>query len=204
MKKVTISPRANNMNSKMTLKQWFAMRLIDKQISQRRFSTILNIDSASLSRTIAGKRRLQIHEADAIANFFDVPLDEILDRFGLVSGHTKEVELIGTVGEDGKFSPLGAIKAKVKAIPQGEHLHGLQLRASGGAMDGFIFHIERDCTSVQTDKLALLNLADGTSIVGVALRGYLPSRYRVSTINKENMEDVEVVSMNEVKAVLPP
>jgi transcriptional regulator with XRE-family HTH domain len=206
MIKRMISPSANNKKDTktMTLKQWLATRLIDKQISQRRLSTLLGIDSASFSRTIAGKRRLQIHEADAIAKFFDVPLDEILDRFGLVSGHTKEVPLVGVIGEDGKLSPLLGINAKVKAIPQGEHLHGLQLRSSGGAMDGFIFHIEKDSTSVQTDKLALLNLVDGTSIVGVALRGYLPSRYRISTINKENMDDVEVVSMNEVKAVLPP
>lgn len=204
MKKATISPSVNNMKrSSMTLKQWFARRLIDKQISQRRLSTILNIDSASLSRTIAGKRRLQIHEADGIANFFDVPLDEILDLFGLVSGHTREVPLIGTISEDGFFAPLGAIKAKVRAIPQGEHLNAIQFR-SEKALDGFIFHVEKDSTAVQTDKLALLNLADGTSIVGVALRGYLPQRYKIATITDGKLDDVEVLSMNEVKAVLPP
>lgn len=205
MIKRIVSPSANNkMDSKtMTLKQWLATRLIDKQISQRRLSTILNIDSASFSRTIAGKRRLQIHEADAIAKFFDVPLDEILDRFGLVSGQVKQVDLIGTIDEMGKFASLGAQKVKVNAIPQGEHLEVLQWR-SEGAMDGFLFHIEKDSSTVETDKLGLLNLADGSSIVGVALRGYLPNRYKIATITDGKLDDVEIVSMNRVKAVLPP
>lgn len=204
MIKSMISPSANNKkNTAMTLKQWLATRLIDKQISQRRLSTILNIDSASFSRTIAGKRRLQIHEADAIAKFFDVPLDEVLDRFGLVSGSTKEVDLVGTIDEVGKFQPLGGQKVKVKAIPQGEHLEVLQWR-SAGAMDGFLFHIEKDASPVETDKLGLLHLSDGSSIVGVALRGYLPNRYRISTITDGKIEDTEITSMNRVKAVLPP
>jgi transcriptional regulator with XRE-family HTH domain len=204
MIKRTISRSANTKKEKlMTLKQWLATRLIDKGVSQRRLSTLLGIDSASFSRTIAGKRRLQIHEADAIAKYFDVPLDEILDRFGLVSGSTKQVDLIGTIDESGKFASLGTQKAKVAAIPQGEHLFAIQWRSTG-AMDGFIFHVQQDSSKVQTDKLALLNLADGTSIVGVALRGYLPSRYKIATITDGKLDDVELVSMNEVKAVLPP
>ena len=188
----------------MNLKQWLATKLIDKHISQRGLATILDIDSASLSRTIAGKRRLQIHEATAIAEFFDVPLDEVLDRFGLVSGQTKEVDLIGTIDNVGKFKKLGAQKVKVKAIPQGEHLQAIQWRSEGSAMDGFLFHMEKEVSPVEPDKLGLLHLADGSSIVGVALRGYLPNRYRVSTITDGKLDDVEVTSMNRVKAVLPP
>jgi transcriptional regulator with XRE-family HTH domain len=204
MIKRTISSSANTIKqTKMTLKQWLAKRLIDKQISQRRLSTILKIDSASFSRTIAGKRRLQIHEANAIAEFFDVPLDEVLDRFGLVHGSVKEVDLVGTIDEIGKFKDLGAQKVKVKAIPQGEHLFAAQWR-SEGAMDGFLFHMEKEVVPIETDKLGLLHLADGTSIVGVALRGYLPNRYRISTITDGKLDDVEITSMNRVKAVLPP
>lgn len=205
MNKRIISPSANNKIhiKQMTLKQWLVTRLIDKQISQRCLSTILNIDQGSFSRTIAGKRRLQIHEADAIAKFFDVPLAEVLDRFGLVHGSTKEVDLVGTIDEIGKFKDLGAQKVKVKAIPQGEHLEVLQWR-SEGAMDGFLFHIEKDSSPVETDKLGLLNLADGSAIMGVALRGYLPQRYKIATITDGKLDDVEIVSMNRVKAVLPP
>lgn len=186
----------------MTLKQWLSTRLIEKQISQRKLSSLLNIDSASFSRTIAGKRRLQIHEANAIANFFDVPLQEVLDRFGLASGKIKQVDLVGTIDGDGKFTPLKN-SVKVKSIPQGEHLEAVQWRVDN-ALDGFVFHIEKEIVPVETDKLGLLHFADGSSIVGVAMRGYLPHLYRVSTINNGKLEDVEVLSMNRVKAVLPP
>lgn len=188
--------------NKMTFKQWLMMRLVEKGISQRKLSSILNLDQASLSRTLDGKRRLQIHEANAIADFFDVPLQEVLDRFGISSGAIKEVNLVGTIDSDGKFQELDK-PVKVKAIPQGEHLEAIQWR-SDNALDGFIFHIEKDPVSVETDKLGLLHLSGGQSIVGVAMRGYLPNRYRIATINDGKLEDVEVLSMNRVKAVLPP
>lgn len=202
MKRYTV-PRANKKKETLvTLKQWLAVRLVEKQISQRRLATLMELDAGSLNRTIAGKRRLQINEATDLAKLLDVPLDEVLERFGLASGIINDVDLVGAVNDKGMFEPL-LHKVKVRAVPQGEHLVAIQMR-SDGAMDGFLFYVESHEVPVETDKLGLLILADGSSIVGVALRGYLPNRYRVSTINKDKMDDVEVVSMKRVKAVLPP
>lgn len=203
MIKPKVSRLANKkMGQEMTLQQWIASRLIEKGISQTRLAALINIDAASLSRTISGKRRLQIPEANALAEFFNVPLEEVLDRFGVSSGAIKEVNLVGIIDQDGKFQQIDK-PIKIKAIPHGEHLAGIQYRANN-ALDGFIFHIEKDLVNVETDKLGLLHLADGTAIVGVAMRGYLPNRYKIATIHDGKLDDVEVVSMNRVKAVLPP
>lgn len=202
MNRYTI-PKANKKKETLvTLKQWLAVRLVEKQISQRRLATLMELDAGSLNRTIAGKRRLQINEATDLAKLLDVPLDEVLERFGLASGIVNDVDLVGAINDKGFFEPI-LNKIKVKAVPQGEHLVAIQWR-SDCAMDGFLFYVESHEVDVETDKLGLLRMSDGTSLIGVALRGYLPNRYRVSTISHDKMDDVEIMGMKRVKAVLPP
>ncbi|GLS34055.1 Helix-turn-helix [Mesorhizobium albiziae] len=59
-------------------KQWFVDRLAEKGLSLREVAKKLDMDPGALSRTLSGKRRMQLPEVDKIATVLNVPPEIVL------------------------------------------------------------------------------------------------------------------------------
>ena len=115
----------NECNAKETVvkisTQWFQDRIkASKHGSQRQLAFAIGIDPASLSYALNGKRRLQIHEAEAIANALSVPLAEVLTHVGIGGKPKKTTDPYLNVPSDvkrglAKFSPTDPIWDMLRA-----------------------------------------------------------------------------------------
>lgn len=64
-------------------KDWFMNSLRGRKQSLRALARHLGMDPASLSRTFAGRRRMQMSEAESIALFLGVTTEEVMERAGV-------------------------------------------------------------------------------------------------------------------------
>lgn len=82
---------------------WFQGRIKDVKKSQRQLATVLGIDPAQVTNLLRGKRRMQLGEAAIIAQFLNVPIEEVLAHAGLpVNGGVRRVKLVGYVDDVGE------------------------------------------------------------------------------------------------------
>jgi hypothetical protein len=63
--------------------QWFKGLLSDRQISQRQLAFKMEMDPASMSLMLRGKRRMTLHDAEAMSRLLRVRVDEILFHAGV-------------------------------------------------------------------------------------------------------------------------
>jgi transcriptional regulator with XRE-family HTH domain len=72
--------------------QWIVDELRIKGISQRELSKQLNLDIAAMSRTLNGKRSLQIHELVTIARILNIDFNRVIAKLGLITLEEVDVE----------------------------------------------------------------------------------------------------------------
>lgn len=75
----------------MNLK-WIPDALDQKRISQSKLAGLIDLDKASLSKTIRGQRRLQVDEAFAIAQILGISITDFLRSSGMDCGQTVSVK----------------------------------------------------------------------------------------------------------------
>lgn len=63
-------------------RDWFAARLKAAGLSLRKAAAQIGMDPSALSRSLNGKRRLQIAEVDRLARVLGVPAALLIDRIG--------------------------------------------------------------------------------------------------------------------------
>lgn len=63
--------------------EWFYSLFREKDMSLRTVAERIDMDSGGLSRTLRGHRRMQMKEAQALANLLRVPIDEIVRHAGI-------------------------------------------------------------------------------------------------------------------------
>ncbi len=63
--------------------RWFQDRLADRQVSQRKLASMLNLDPAAVSLMVRGKRKMSAAEAAEVARVLNVSVDEVLARAGI-------------------------------------------------------------------------------------------------------------------------
>src|SRR5215813_7582083 len=84
-----------------------ALRAADK--SQREMARFMGLDPAAITLMLQGRRAMQLSEAQQIAEFLTIPVEDVLRHAGLqLSGETTgtatkpaNVPLIGTISADG-------------------------------------------------------------------------------------------------------
>ncbi|MCA3246521.1 MAG: helix-turn-helix transcriptional regulator [Azospirillum sp.] len=95
---------------------WFQGRIKDVKKSQRELATVLGIDPAQVTNMLRGKRRMQLSEAAIIAQFLNVPVEEVLAHAGLpVNGGARRVKLVGFVDDVGEVHLSDKNEADVEA-----------------------------------------------------------------------------------------
>jgi transcriptional regulator with XRE-family HTH domain len=62
---------------------WFKGLLTDRQISQRQLAFKMNMDPASMSLMLRGKRRMTLDDAEKLSRELKVRVDEILFHAGV-------------------------------------------------------------------------------------------------------------------------
>jgi transcriptional regulator with XRE-family HTH domain len=183
-------------------KSWLQERLAEKKISQRKLSALLGLDQGSMSRTINGKRRLQVSEAAEISLIFGESLDEVLSRFGVIEDHARvNIKISGVIGSDGK---MAVIEEPVSVAPPKSAIGELacvQIRCDHPLDRAIIFF--GDPVMVVTDRLAMLLLPNDVVVVGVASKGYLPGKYRIRTLFGNVIEDTDILSAKVVADITP-
>lgn len=96
--------------------QWFQARIKDQRKSQRALAQVLGIDPAQVSNMFKGRRRMQLGEANAIAGFLNVAVEEVLRHAGLpVSAGSRRVKLAGYVDDVGEVHLSDRPEADVEA-----------------------------------------------------------------------------------------
>ncbi|HEX9446649.1 MAG TPA: helix-turn-helix transcriptional regulator, partial [Dongiaceae bacterium] len=93
-----------------------ALKAADK--SQREMARFMGLDPAAITLMLQGRRAMQLSEAQQIADFLGVAIEDVLRHAGLQLSHdapsagtskASAVPLLGTIGVDGE------IKLDVKA-----------------------------------------------------------------------------------------
>jgi hypothetical protein len=199
-----MTKKANERKLMATNTQWIGEHLLALNMNQRDLSGKIDLDPGAMSRTIAGRRRLQISEANKIALIFKCTLLEVLHNFGIETpgGKLTTLPIIGVVRLGGSVE-----KMKTKdsipvfdAMPDSKAV--VQVRDSDSEFDGWVFYLGASTTEIEMDHLAILHLSSGKWHIGVAAKGYVPGRYNITLQNGEKMEDA-LIGMQRVLAIIP-
>lgn len=188
----------------MTNKKWIQEKLIECELSQRQLSEKIGLDPGAMSRTIVGRRRLQIDEATAIALIFNCSLSEVLINFGISDTSPLLVETLPIIAEiksGGVLTPLDKSDS-VPALPSIPHAkYVAQWRDDASVFDGWLFYLS-DTTNIEIDHMAALKLTDGTWALGVASRSYTAGQFQISLQGGGKFQS-GITEMRRVLAIIP-
>ena len=149
--------------------EWFRERLAHQQLSARSLAKKLGIDSAAVSLTLRGKRRMALEEANQIAEILDVPVTEVLRQAGIqVQQDAREINLLGAINGDSQLVEFDKHDQQSVLAPADVPFNGfaLQIRASNNLHDRWMIYsgpristpdllIDRLCV-IQTEHIVLL------------------------------------------------
>jgi DNA-binding XRE family transcriptional regulator len=188
----------------MTNTKWIAEQLLALGMNQKDLSERIGLDPGAMSRTIAGRRRLQISEANKIATLFGTSLMDVLENFGIADPGVKTeiVPIILAASKHGDLAPLPG-KDTVPSLPSfPDAKYVAQWREPGSPFDGWLFFVTAISTDIELTRLAAIHLENGKSVLGVLSKSYVPGRYRVSPQGGEPFESA-VTGMRPVLAIIP-
>lgn len=188
----------------MTNTKWIAEQLLALNINQRDLSAKIGLDPGAMSRTIAGRRRLQVSEANKIAAIFGTSLLDVLENFGIADPGVKTdlVPIAFVAGKDGKIVSTTGNETvpNLPSFPEGKFV--VQWRESGTVFDGWLFYVTAISTDIEIERLCVAHLTDGRIVMGVLSKAYVPGTYRVSPPNCEPFES-GVSGIRPVLAMIP-
>lgn len=163
------------------------------------------MDPTALSHTLAGRRRLTLAEAAAIARSLAVPVEEVIQHAGisaeLSSGQQSMPPLTARVDGDGTLTYLerGPSRQSAKSAER-QSLAAAQFRVPDGGpwaiFDGWVFTYERRDDGVPQDALHRLCVAEtsrGTIGVWLIRRGYRSGTYSLQGPCGTVVEDQELL-----------
>lgn len=172
--------------------QWFQDRLADKELSQRRYAKLVDMDPAAVSYMFQGKREMKMDEAIEFASIAGVPLDDVLANAGLQlpeSTGKDMCQVVGSINAAGELTQGGHVDAP-RRVPQPPETAGagktVAARFKTGAsaaevLDGWLAYYVDGIARVSVEaigRLAVARLANhGKTVVGILRRGYSKGTY---------------------------
>lgn len=88
---------------------WFKDKLAEKGTSLSSLARHIGVDKSAVSRMLAGKRKMRMDEANAIANFIAAPVSLVLKHAGVamdIDGQPTRILLAATINEKGQVEKL--------------------------------------------------------------------------------------------------
>ena len=185
-------------------KAWFVARLEDKGWSMRQLAEAMGLDVAALSRTFAGKRKMNAVDAGKIARILGEPVDAVLSHTGVDvrSSVPGMVAVHGWVDERGEVV-LGHVQGPTSvAAPLGMPDGVTVLRVQGGRNNGWVLFY-RESAGVRPEavgRLCVVRQADGPAVVGWLDAGYELGVWHLTPLgeNGRGREIAELVSASPV------
>ena len=146
---------------------WFKLRLEIQKISQRKLAREIGMDPGALSLTLHGKRKMQIDEANRIAQVLSVPTTDVIRAAGIeeLSGE-RSVPVVGYVEVDSTVtftdSPIASVSSPPD-IPPGSLSVQFRPGYPGGFLPDALAFYTRP-TGISHDaiqRLSVVKLKDG-------------------------------------------
>lgn len=181
MTAVTVKTKSTTGNTSPINTAWFRARLADVEKSQRQLADHLERDPSAVSLLLKGERKMQLTEAEAIAKFLKVPLNDVLEQAGLntAAGARDSALIVGVVGPTGRVTMEKArgIEARRVVTPSGmpPSTRALLFKAGGPSNNWTAFYVPRD--GIDPDALGrpcviTLDVKEKPVYFGILERGY--------------------------------
>lgn len=168
-------------------KRYFSDLMKDRKISLRETARRMDIWPAALSRSLDGKRKMQLPEAVQLARILSVPLAEVMLNAGIEQAQVagRRCSIIGHVLDGAVVEPVPAGVIERISIPDGlaDDVAAVQTHTSetaAGFADGWVTFIgpevdPSDCLGCY----ALVSIEDDGWVMGTIRRGYSPGTWNV-------------------------
>ena len=191
--------------------QWFRDRLADQHLSQRSAAKHLNMDPASLSLLMSGKRRMRVDQAAALSELVKVPLGEVIRRAGVdMPGSDRGLlNVIGfidgmggvTVRED---SPGMTFRFNAELTDGAKGFQFRTAQTAADVWDGYIVAVEAPTVAAAAiGNTGVIKTRGHGMLFGRARRGYATDHYTVIGLTGELTHDVYIESFMPMIAMRP-
>lgn len=168
-------------------KHWFTAQLARKELSQAQMAGRMGVDPVTLSYAVNGSRELKVSDAIKIAGVLDVPITEVMRRWGYEVPESDQPTAPVLLYAYDDFNVEEANAPVMRApVPPGFAANGfaLQVRSAaavGGFWDGTIVYFEpgQFDESKCWGKLSLVETIDRKRLFGVLSRPHEPGRFRL-------------------------
>jgi transcriptional regulator with XRE-family HTH domain len=186
--------------------RWFQTAIKNANLSQRRLAQMLDMDPASLSLTLRGKRKMQIGEATALAEHLNLPVDEVLAHAGtqIPKGPTA-VPIVGYIGQGGE---IHARKTRSQAPAHNKlpkDTVAIRCEDQGSALYGWLFYyVPADgiaCDAI--GRACVVTLPRGDRHIFVPQRGFEPSVYNLWGVTTEPAHSQHIIGATPILWIKP-
>lgn len=170
-------------------KRYFSDLMKDRRLSLREVARRMEVWPAALSRSLDGKRKMQMPEAVALARILSVPLTEVMVNAGIEQAVVtkRRCSIIGHVHEDGTVHQLQEGTIERVPIPDGldDEVVAVQMHTAGTAAeftDGWITFLGHQRDPIDCIGLySLVEMEGGGQVMGVFRRGYAHGTFNVTS-----------------------
>lgn len=199
-------------------RDWFLDQLQKRGKSMRGLAKFLEIDPSAASRIFSGDRKMRISEAEKIARFLGVPVDQVLQRAGVdvQNRNVGRMRLEATISDQGKLVAIEpqelpapvVVRAQASlGIEQQGRIVAAQVRAEIGPLalwdDAVVIFAETSIVEpAAVGVLSIAKLRDGVTMLGHLERARKTGEASLRMSDGE-VREVEIVSAAPVLAVLP-
>lgn len=181
-------------------KRYFSDLMKDRKLSLREVARRIEVWPAALSRSLDGKRKMQIAEAVALSRILSVPLAEVMLNAGIEQARIagRRCSIIGHVLEGAVVEPVPADVIERVSIPDGlgDDVVAVQNHTSetpAAYADGWITFLGQE--SDPSDCLGcygLVCIEDDGWIMGTIRRGYSLGMWNVFLPMRDNRKNVRI------------
>jgi hypothetical protein len=199
-------------------REWFFGQLDKRGHSLRDLAKHLKLDPSAVSRMFSGARKMRIDEAEKIARFLSVPVEDVMQNAGVDVGDRAITRLLltTTIGVTGKMTKIdprelpSAVIARAQAAIGLEHRGravAAQVLATKGPLslwdDAVVLFTET--SAIEPSAVGVLSIAtlrDGSQVLCYLERARKTGEAIIRRANGEQTE-VALLSAAPVLVVLP-
>lgn len=197
-------------------RSWFAAQLRARKTTQRALANHLGMDASAVSLLLNGRRRLQLPQAQEIADFLGVEVAEVLAHAGVriqprpgAAPAATQVRMVGVV--DARMI-VRLDKASVSvdghpALPP--DVVAVRAQTAGSAldfMDGWVLFFQPGravAAELAAGRLAIVENSAGQRHLGTLRRGYADGAHNLLLPGGGLLEDMRVASASPVLWIRP-
>ncbi len=195
---------------------WFSTQLRQRGTTQRALAAHMGIDTSAVSLLLNGKRRLQLPQAQEIADFLGLDVAEVLSHAGVriaaragAPAPIPQVRLVGTVNAQAAVR-LDATPATIDAhVSMPADAVAVRAQTAGSpldVMDGWliIFQPSRAAApELSGGRLSVVELRDGRRFLAIVRRGYADGTHNLLLPSGALLENLHVASAAPVLWIRP-